>query len=429
MKIINNLRVLFFVVLLLAVSDAVSAQRCYILVERTNLRRYDNDKYTGLVSREVRSVIRSSAAPRNLAVNIDYEPTDTWYDGFFYVTEQTKRSLNNVAAGIHDSIPAVFRIQNTGHLVMYEDNGYPSFRSFPAFQKGKTHAGDYWTATAERAVDPLNKGIVTRIPMEVAYTFVREEQFNGESVYRLTAKWATRYGELYSDPNGDPDMQKAVGSHNANILISKVTGNAVLVSDQVDETFVYKDDHAVTLKGTITLFTEYPPAVPRNKLIPALNRIAEMLPKSESADSSSSRIKQAVTERFNSNAAGDTGKITVEDTSAGLRLSIQDLQFKADSAELLPGEKDRLDKIASVLKLAPDSQFLVEGHTASIGKEAGELKLSKERAHSIAAELVKRGIPAEKFLCRGWGADKPVADNSTDEGRARNRRVEITIIE
>ena len=108
---------------------------------------------------------------------------------------------------------------------------------------------------------------------------------------------------------------------------------------------------------------------------------------------------------------------------------MQNLQFKADSAELLPGEKERLDQIASILREVPESQFLVEGHTASTGNETGEIKLSGERAHAIAKELSLRGIPAEKFICKGSGSHKPVSDNSTPEGKALNRRVEITILE
>lgn len=57
------------------------------------------------------------------------------------------------------------------------------------------------------------------------------------------------------------------------------------------------------------------------------------------------------------------------------------------------------------------------------------MKLSQERAHAVASALAERGIPAGKFICRGYGAVKPVTDNTTAEGKARNRRVEITILE
>ena len=74
-------------------------------------------------------------------------------------------------------------------------------------------------------------------------------------------------------------------------------------------------------------------------------------------------------------------------------------------------------------------QFLIEGHTASTGYEAGEMKLSKERAHSIAKALAVRGISSEHFVCKGSGGKKPIASNETPEGKALNRRVEITILD
>ena len=81
------------------------------------------------------------------------------------------------------------------------------------------------------------------------------------------------------------------------------------------------------------------------------------------------------------------------------------------------------------MSLAPESKFLIEGHTASVGKPEGEQKLSVARAKRIAQELSARGITGDRFICRGWGGNKPIANNDSDAGRAQNRRVEITILE
>lgn len=395
--------------------------RNYSLVERTDLRRYDNNRYVGLLSREVRSFISNDG---------------DLYEGSFYVSQDTVRASSVVGTGIHDSIPSVFRISEDGNLTMIEDNGFPSFRSFPAFTANRITFGDSWQARAVRSVDPLNKGVHTKIPMYVEYTYKGDENVRGEDVYVLTAKWATRYGQnIYQDYDGDRDLVKATGSHSATMYVSKATGNAIVVRDSVDETFVYSDGKAVSLKGTISLFTEYPPAVDRTKVIRALQRVsaindeeAKLL--AERPRFITSKTKKTVSAAEKTAASNAAGKsIKVENTSSGIRLTMQNLQFKADSAELLPGEKSRLDQIAAVLREVPQSQFLVEGHTADTGYEAGEMKLSAERAHAIAKELAARGIPAEKFICKGSGAHKPVSDNSTPEGKAMNRRVEITILE
>lgn len=123
------------------------------------------------------------------------------------------------------------------------------------------------------------------------------------------------------------------------------------------------------------------------------------------------------------------GYFAVEDTDKGVRLSIRNLQFQADSAILLPGEEKRLDKVAEVLKTVPKGTFLIEGHTASVGKESGEKQLSVERAQMVVKELVKRGLSEEQFMFTGYGGTRPIGDNNTNEGRALNRRVEITILQ
>lgn len=428
--------------------------RGYTLVERTNLRRYVNGKYSGLTSREVRSFI-SPVLSENF-VSKKQNPAAAkaqWYDGNFYVQEETLRDSRKVGVQIHEAIPSIFYIDADGHMRMFEDNGYPSFRSFPSYTSQNLKPGDSWKAEAERAVDPLNKGVFTRMPIQVLYTFSGEENYKGEQVYRIKALWQTNYGfsNFNFDAKGDDSLTKALGGHKADIIVRKATGEAILILDNVDETFFYKDGTEINFKGTITQFTEYPPAVDRDKLFMNLQRVASVshqkVPTSSEMKSgtnvakadgnSSKRGFDKLNHHENGNGSFDKlnhqhspkNNLVVEETSAGIRLSIRDIKFKADSADLLPGESSRLDDVANALKAVPENQFLIEGHTASVGKPSGEQKLSVERAETIANELVKRGIPADKFICKGWGGNKPIADNSTSAGRAQNRRVEITVLE
>lgn len=436
-----------------------SGNRGYTLVERTNLRRYVNGKYSGLTSREVRSFI-SPVSSENF-VSKKQNPVaakSQWYDGNFYVQEETLRDSRKVGVQIHEAIPSVFYIDADGHMKMFEDNGYPSFRSFPSYTSQSLKSGDSWKEEAERAVDPMNKGVFTRMPIQVLYTFLGEETYKNEQVYRIKAIWQTNYGfsNFNFDPKGDESLTKALGGHKADIIVRKSTGEAILILDNVDETFFYKDGTEINFKGTITQFTEYPPAVDRDKLFMNLQRVASVSGKkvptssemksgtnvakadgsSGSVSSSKKSSSQKIAENLKSSDENDSSStatpknnLVVEETSAGVRLSIRDIKFKADSADLLPGESSRLDDVARALKTVPENQFLIEGHTASVGKPAGEQKLSVERAQTIANELVKRGISADKFICKGWGGNKPVADNSTSAGRAQNRRVEITVLE
>lgn len=424
--------------------------RNYKFTERSDLRVYKNGRYVGLQSKIVSAFIIPSWTDKGLV-----------YEGDFYVDQDTNRNKAQVALGIHEAIPSSFIINSDGNLTMLVDNGYPSFRSFPTFTSRKIQKGDIWEAKAMRAVDPLSKGIITKMPIYVRYTYTEDDNYNGEPVYLISAEWATRYNmggtTTYVDWGGDKELNYAQGSHKATIIVSKTTGAALVIRDTVDETFVYKDGNKYQYKGTISLFTEYPPAIDRSRLIAALKKMdllddeeAEKLlqrpvakddaiasdAKKTSGKSSSAKNTVAKTEKLKkqieehqTKSAKVTAPISVDNTEAGIRLTIQNLQFKADSAELLPGEEKRLDQIAEILRLAEGAQFLIEGHTASTGYEAGEMKLSKERADSIAAALSTRGIGSERFICKGSGGKKPIASNDTAEGKALNRRVEITILD
>lgn len=449
-----------------AVKLHYSGKGGYSLVERTNLRRYVNGKYVGLTSREVRSFVSPSEPPlmRFKAKGSVYE-NDQWYDGSFYVMEETLRNSQAAGAGIHEAVQSVFHISKNGQLTMYKDNGYPSFRSFPAYTADKVNVGESWKAVAERSVDPLNKGVFTKIPMQVLYTFSGAETYKGQAVYRIKAIWQTYYDAQNRDFGGDSSLQKARGGHKADIIVLQETGEPILTIDNVDETFFWIDGTQVNFKGTITLFTEFPPAFDSQRIMAALNRVATVKGgktgqtagkvgsgKKTGADAVKTEkfVPDEIFDNFDKNetvakntkntvSGGKTvlekvddvlpkNNIVAEEVSAGIRLSIRDIKFAPDSAQILSGESERLDEIAEVLKMAPNAQFLVEGHTASVGKPAGEQKLSEQRAHKIAEELKARGVKAGAFICRGFGGTKPVASNETNEGRAQNRRVEITIL-
>lgn len=101
--------------------------------------------------------------------------------------------------------------------------------------------------------------------------------------------------------------------------------------------------------------------------------------------------------------------------------------FEFGQTALLPSALRRLDAVAEVLRRHPDRQIVVEGHTDSVGSDAGNRALSQERAERVVEYLTRRGVPAESIRPVGRGETEPVATNRTQEGRANNRRVEIIV--
>jgi OOP family OmpA-OmpF porin len=88
-----------------------------------------------------------------------------------------------------------------------------------------------------------------------------------------------------------------------------------------------------------------------------------------------------------------------------------------------------LSDLAQALKDHPEWRVRIEGYTDNVGNKAVNLRLSRERAESVRRWLMDRGISSDRLSARGYGESAPVGDNSTPDGRARNRRVEIVRID
>ena len=134
------------------------------------------------------------------------------------------------------------------------------------------------------------------------------------------------------------------------------------------------------------------------------------------------KVKQQITEM----GIQDTD---VKATEKGITISIENIQFKPESAILQPSEQEKLEKISEILKAFPDNDLLVVGHTALAGTEESRQRLSELRAASVADFLINQGAKDKKHIfTKGVGATQPIASNDTPGGKAKNRRVEITIM-
>ncbi len=119
--------------------------------------------------------------------------------------------------------------------------------------------------------------------------------------------------------------------------------------------------------------------------------------------------------------------IQVTEDARGIILSMSDILFDVDKATLKPDLKNSLAKIAGILSVYQELNVSVEGHTDNTGSEAHNLKLSKQRAENVLKFLVSQGIAKERLTATGFGMSQPVGDNSTKEGRQKNRRVDLVI--
>lgn len=105
------------------------------------------------------------------------------------------------------------------------------------------------------------------------------------------------------------------------------------------------------------------------------------------------------------------------------------VQFDTGKASLLPASFSLLDEVAKVMKDNPQIEVVqVEGHTDSTGSPEFNRTLSQQRAESVVKYLTGKGIKASRFEAKGFGPDRPIADNNTEPGRDANRRVEFNIV-
>ena len=120
--------------------------------------------------------------------------------------------------------------------------------------------------------------------------------------------------------------------------------------------------------------------------------------------------------------------VAVKNDTRGTVITIPgSVLFASGKANLLPGAKSKLDKVADALKDQTDRRIEINGYTDSVGAEPKNEKLSQDRADQVRDYLVSQGVSQTNVTAKGLGASEPIADNGTQTGRAMNRRVEIVV--
>jgi OOP family OmpA-OmpF porin len=101
------------------------------------------------------------------------------------------------------------------------------------------------------------------------------------------------------------------------------------------------------------------------------------------------------------------------------------INFDTGKSDIKPESKGIIEQIAALLQAHPELKVSIEGHTDNVGTPQSNKTLSLQRAKSVMNAVVQKGIAATRLTAVGWGQEKPIADNRSEEGRAKNRRVEI----
>ncbi|UTY33119.1 OmpA family protein [Treponema putidum] len=393
-----------------------------LITERADYSVYIDGKYAGLTSRETRLYMSETRLGNEDAY---------LYEGEAFVLQKTRKDGLKAALPIDSILPISFKfipeqeeedIENPYQPQIFnEDSGYPLLRNFPVLPERAftaTDIGKTWEGKCTVAVRPKPEKAATRIPVNAGFKYMGITILNGQNVHHIEAVFGLRY--KHSDNLGDDELIRSEGGRKTDIYLDG-TNRPILIREKIDEEFFYADGKRLKHRGFLLHFYSYTGSTIAQGGLAQGTRSQEAASKktpSQEIPLQKERLEIKPNKDFE-----------VTKTKRGTMLRLKNLQFEPDRAVLLKGEEAKLDEIAKILKKSESEFFFVEGHTADVGKPEEEKILSQERAKTVIEKLVKRGIPAEKFIYQGAGGTKPIAPNGTEEGRAQNRRVEITIVD
>jgi outer membrane protein OmpA-like peptidoglycan-associated protein len=289
-------------------------------------------------------------------------------------------------------------------------SGYfrPATRNVPTFPAGNVREGQTWQALGTEVHDlreSLGLAAPYRIPFTAAYKYLGYREWRGKRYPAFSITWDIDYTPPKSAvrrPNENPPA-KILEQARQTLYWDSAAGHEIAAEVEFTLAFLFPDDTKIEFRA---------------------KGIAEIV------ESENMNREEAVREVAEEIERLDIPGTTVKETPEGIMLSLDNIQFEPDSSRFLPGEQTKLDKISEILSRFENRDLLIGGHTAMAGTKAVRDRLSLERAEAVAAYLVSRGVrSAGRIVTRGYGADRPVASNTTETGRQQNRRVEITILE
>lgn len=293
----------------------------------------------------------------------------------------------------------------TGQLVVTDQAFMPTVRDVPVFPNKAVKPGDTWTAQGKEIHDlrkTFNMSEPIIIPFTANYTYVGDEVQNGKKFNVIEIKYefylkntrkSIQEGSTYYSSAGFTN-QKLYWDSEKGLLDHYTEEFEIVLKDIYGNEFLFKG----TARAEIT---EY---------------------KSLNSDEMIAELQKTIDDLNLKN-------VTIKKGKKGLTISIENIQFEPDSPVLMDSEKAKLDKISEILTQFPND-LLITGHCADRGTAEARQKLSEQRAETVAEYLKKKGVRDEYHIfTQGKGATEPIATNNTEAGRAKNRRVEITLMD
>jgi len=282
----------------------------------------------------------------------------------------------------------------------------PVVRDVPVFPDGEVEEGRQWESEGEEVHD-LRKGygipVPLRYPFRARYRYLGKGEYKGSEYDLISVQYTVRHRTSSYFQRFSLYPERISGFSDQLVYWDNEKGRPHAYNEQFSIVFSLSNGSEYEFTG-----------VARAEII-------------ETTPMDRERVAEEVERRIKEDGVRDA-LVRIEDR--GVTINLEDIQFDPDSARLRDSEREKLERIAQILKRYPDRHLLVTGHTALAGTPGGRQQLSLDRANTVARFLLDLGVrEPEQIMTEGKGAQEPVADNSTPEGMRKNRRVEITILE
>jgi outer membrane protein OmpA-like peptidoglycan-associated protein len=156
---------------------------------------------------------------------------------------------------------------------------------------------------------------------------------------------------------------------------------------------------------------------------------ARRLAESRASEAKYARLEAELASQQISSLTRQLENLQLRQTESGVVVTLGDVLFASGQAQLVEGGRSSLEEVVDLLQTEPDKKIRVEGHTDSRGDAEANLLLSQQRAEAVLEALVSMGVASDRITALGMGEDFPIASNEDEDGRARNRRVDVILLD
>lgn len=331
------------------------------------------------------------------------------HDVIFMTSEEAVGQKSGSTFSYGEEYHSIYDRDTLGVYDIGEEYFMPTVRDVPVFPDHAVKPGDTWTAPGHEAHD-LRSTFDLQTPFIIPFTanykyLGTTKNDQGKTLHVLSIKYTI-------DSETPKQTSTKKGYTDYPTLMMGFSDETVFWDNELGIIDHYSENFRIIMETAYGYIYEF-----RGTAHAETNEI-ERVNNQANIDSIQKQVEDL-----------GIANVTVTKGEKGLTISMEKIQFQPESAILLKSEQEKLDALAEILA-EYSNDLLIVGHTALAGKAADRQVLSEERAQSVADYLIQKGVRDKYHIfTQGMGSKKPIAPNNTSEGMARNRRVEIILLD